>query len=326
MNDILFGIGAIILGIAASWGLYWVLDFLVRLLPAKTQERLRAFSFLLPALVLLILISVIPFFQTIVWSFFDKKGKEFIGVENYVTLFTDNNFLGILLNNFLWVAFVPVITVGFGLIAANLSNNVGPRREKIMKSLIFMPMSISFVSAATIWAYFYESPPPGRPQIGLLNAIVEAFGGEAQSWLLMDAGRLNSFFLMIVVVWLNAGFSMVMLSSAIKAVPEETIEAARIDGAGPFKIFTGVIIPQIRGTIMSVFITTVIGVMKIFDIVLAMTGGNFNTSVLGYEYYRLFFVESNIGGSAAVVSILCILIAPLMWLQIRTAKFQEEIR
>ncbi len=326
MNDILFGIGAIIIGIAASWGLYWVLDFLVRLLPTKTQERLRAFSFLLPALVLLILISVIPFFQTIVWSFFDKKGKEFIGVENYVTLFTDNNFLGILLNNFLWVAFVPVITVGFGLIAANLSNNVGPRREKIMKSLIFMPMSISFVSAATIWAYFYESPPPGRPQIGLLNAIVEAFGGEAQSWLLMDAGRLNSFFLMIVVVWLNAGFSMVMLSSAIKAVPEETIEAARIDGAGPFKIFTGVIIPQIRGTIMSVFITTVIGVMKIFDIVLAMTGGNFNTSVLGYEYYRLFFVESNIGGSAAVVSILCILIAPLMWLQIRTAKFQEEIR
>jgi alpha-glucoside transport system permease protein len=326
MNDILFGIGAIIVGIAASWGLYWVLDFLVRLLPVKTQERLRAFSFLLPALVLLILISVIPFFQTIVWSFFDKKGKEFIGLENYVTLFTDNNFLGILLNNFLWVAFVPVITVGFGLIAANLSNNVGPRREKIMKSLIFMPMSISFVSAATIWAYFYESPPPGRPQIGLLNAIVEAFGGEAQSWLLMDAGRLNSFLLMIVVVWLNAGFSMVMLSSAIKAVPEETIEAARIDGAGPFKIFIGVIIPQIRGTIMSVFITTVIGVMKIFDIVLAMTGGNFNTSVLGYEYYRLFFVESNIGGSAAVVSILCILIAPLMWLQIRTAKFQEEIR
>ncbi|MEY4423134.1 MAG: hypothetical protein RLZZ258_237 [Actinomycetota bacterium] len=326
MNDILFGIGAIIVGIAASWGLYWVLDFLVRLLPVKTQERLRAFSFLLPALVLLILISVIPFFQTIVWSFFDKKGKEFIGLENYVTLFTDNNFLGILLNNFLWVAFVTVITVGFGLIAANLSNNVGPRREKIMKSLIFMPMSISFVSAATIWAYFYESPPPGRPQIGLLNAIVEAFGGEAQSWLLMDAGRLNSFLLMIVVVWLNAGFSMVMLSSAIKAVPEETIEAARIDGAGPFKIFIGVIIPQIRGTIMSVFITTVIGVMKIFDIVLAMTGGNFNTSVLGYEYYRLFFVESNIGGSAAVVSILCILIAPLMWLQIRTAKFQEEIR
>jgi alpha-glucoside transport system permease protein len=298
----------------------------VRLLPEKTQEKLRAFSFLLPAAVLLIVISVLPFFQTIAWSFFDKRAKEFIGLENYVELFADENFLGILLNNFLWVAFVPAITVGFGLVFANLANNVGPKREKVMKSLIFMPMSISFVAAGTIWGYLYDYPPPGRPAIGLLNAIIEAFGGEAQPWLTIDAGRLNSFLLMIVVIWLNAGFSMVMLSAAIKAVPEETIEAARIDGAGPLKIFTSVIVPQIRGTIMSVFITTVIGVMKVFDVVLAMTGGNFNTSVLGYEYYRLFFVESNIGGSAAVVTILCVLIAPLMWLQVRTARHQEEIR
>jgi alpha-glucoside transport system permease protein len=287
---------------------------------------LRAFSFLLPAAVLLIVISVLPFLQTIAWSFFDKRAKEFIGLENYVTLFSDENFLGILLNNFLWVAFVPAVTVGFGLVFANLANNVGPKREKVMKSLIFMPMAISFVAAGTIWGYLYDYPPPGRPAIGLLNAIVVAFGGESQPWLSIDAGRLNSFLLMIVVIWLNAGFSMVLLSAAIKAVPEETIEAARIDGAGPLKIFTSVIVPQIRGTIMSVFITTVIGVMKVFDVVLAMTGGNFNTSVLGYEYYRLFFVESNIGGSAAVVTILCVLIAPLMWLQVRTARHQEEIR
>jgi alpha-glucoside transport system permease protein len=326
MGDIILGIGAIIIGVAASWALYWLLDFLVRLLPEKTQDKLRAFSFLLPAAVLLIAISVLPLIQTIVWSFFDKKGKEFIGLENYVTLFTDANFLGILLNNFLWVAFVPVFTVGFGLVFANLSNNVGPKREKVFKSLIFMPMAISFVAAGTIWGYLYDYPPPGRPQIGLLNAIVEALGGTAQPWLSMDAGRFNSFLLMIVVVWLNAGFSMVLLSAAIKAVPEETIEAARIDGAGPLKIFNQIIVPQIRGTIMSVFITTVIMVMKIFDIILAMTGGNFNTSVLGYEYYRLFFVESNVGGSAAVVTLLCVLIAPLMWLQVRTARKQEEIR
>lgn len=326
MDDLVLGIVAIIVGVAASWGLYWLLDFLVRLLPDKTQEKLRAFSFLLPAAVLLIVISVLPFFQTIAWSFFDKRAKEFIGLENYVELFADENFLGILLNNFLWVAFVPAITVGFGLVFANLANNVGPKREKVMKSLIFMPMSISFVAAGTIWGYLYDYPPPGRPAVGLLNAAIEAFGGQAQPWLTIDAGRLNSFLLMIVVIWLNAGFSMVMLSAAIKAVPEETIEAARIDGAGPLKIFTSVIVPQIRGTIMSVFITTVIGVMKVFDVVLAMTGGNFNTSVLGYEYYRLFFVESNIGGSAAVVTILCVLIAPLMWLQVRTARHQEEIR
>lgn len=326
MDDLVIGIVAIILGVAGSWGLYWLLDFLVRLLPIGTQEKLRAFSFLLPAVVLLVVISVLPFFQTIAWSFFDKRAKEFVGFENYIILFTDENFLGILLNNFLWVAFVPAVTVGFGLVFANLANNVGPKREKVMKSLIFMPMSISFVAAGTIWGYLYDYPPPGRPSVGLLNAIVEFFGGTAQPWLTLDAGRLNSFLLMIVVIWLNAGFSMVLLSAAIKAVPEETIEAARIDGAGPLKIFTSVIVPQIRGTIMSVFITTVIGVMKVFDVVLAMTGGNFNTSVLGYEYYRLFFVESNIGGSAAVVSILCVLIAPLMWLQVKTARHQEEIR
>jgi len=325
-TDIFVGIGAIILGIVASWGLYWLLNFLVTRLPAKWQDRLRAFSFVLPAAVLLLLISVLPLVQTVAWSFFDKHAKKFVGFENYTTIFTDPNFLQILLNNFLWVAFVPAITVGFGLVFANLSNNVGPKREKVMKSLIFMPMSISFVAAATIWGYAYDYPPPGRPKTGLVNAIIELFGGTAQPLLSIEDGHLNSFLLMIVVIWLNAGFSMVMLSAAIKAVPEETIEAARIDGAGPLKIFLRVIVPQVRGTIMAVFVTTVIGVMKVFDVILAMTGGNFNTSVLGYEYYRLFFVESNVGGSAAVVTVLCVLIAPLMWLQIRTARHQEEIR
>ncbi len=326
VNDILFGIFAIIVGVVGSWAIYWLLDLLVRRLPAKTQEKLRAVSFLLPAVVLLVAISLLPLFQTILYSFMDDGGKEFIGLENYIELFTSPTFLGILLNNFLWVAFVPAFTVGFGLVFANLTNNVGPRREKIFKALVFMPMTISFVSAALIWKFFYDAPPPGRPQTGLLNAIVESFGGESQQWLLMEEWRLNSFFLMIVVIWLNAGFSMVMLSAAIKAVPEETIEAARIDGAGPLAIFLKVIVPQITGTIMSIFITTVIGVMKVFDIVLAMTAGNFNTSVLGYEYYRQFFVDSDLGAASAVVTVLCVLIAPLMWLQIRTVRRQEEMR
>ena len=326
MGDILFGIASIILGVVGSWGLYWVLDRLVRFLPTKAQEKLRAVSFLLPAAALLILVSFLPLIQTLVWSFMDASGEKFIGLQNYIDLFTSTEFLGILLNNFLWIVFVPAITVGAGLMFATLTNQVGPSREKIFKSLVFMPMAISFISAATIWRFLYTYQPPGRPVIGLLNAIVEAFGGTSQPWLTIDAGRLNSFLLMIIVIWLQAGFSMVMLSAAIKGVPEETIEAARIDGASPREIFFKVVVPQIRGTIMSVFITVLILVMKIFDIVLAMTGGNFNTSVLGYEYYRLFFVESNVGGSAAVVTVLCVLIAPLMWLQIRTARHQEEIR
>jgi len=142
----------------------------------------------------------------------------------------------------------------------------------------------------------------------------------------MDAGRLNSFLLMAVVVWLQVGYSMVIISAAIKAVPEETIEAARIDGANAWQVFARVILPQVWGTIMAVFVTVLILVMKIFDIVLAMTGGNFNTSVLAFEWYKRFFVNSDTGASSAVVVVLCLIIAPLMWLQIRTVRQQESLR
>jgi alpha-glucoside transport system permease protein len=326
MGDIIFGIASIVLGVVGSWGLYWVLDRLVRFLPIKLQEKLRAVSFLLPAAALLILVSFLPLIQTLVWSFMDAGGEQFVGLQNYIDLFTSAEFLGILLNNFLWIIFVPAVTVGAGLMFASLTNQVGPSREKIFKSLVFMPMAISFISAATIWRFLYTYQPPGRPVIGLLNGIVEAFGGTSQPWLTIDTGRLNSFLLMIIVIWLQAGFSMVMLSAAIKGVPEETIEAARIDGASSREIFFRVVVPQIRGTIMSVFITVLILVMKIFDIVLAMTGGNFNTSVLGFDYYRELFVNSNFGSASAVVTILCVLIAPLMWLQIRSVRNVEENR
>jgi alpha-glucoside transport system permease protein len=326
MGDVIYGIVAIIIGVAASLGLYWLLDFAVRQLPDRIQTKIRFLAFLLPAAVLVILVLLVPLVQTVVFSFMNDSSKKWVGLENYTELFGSSEFLSLLLNNFLWVAFVPAVTVGVGLLFATLTNQVGPSREKIFKSLIFLPMSISFVSAATIWAFIYVFVPPGRPEIGLLNSIVIALGGHAQPWMTIDTGRLNSFLLMIIVVWLQAGFSMVLLSAAIKAVPEETIEAARIDGASVTQVFWKVVVPQIRGTIMSVFITTLILVMKIFDIVLAMTGGNFNTSVLGMEFYKQFFLNGNSGAASAVVTILVILIIPLMWLQIRTVKHQETLR
>jgi alpha-glucoside transport system permease protein len=231
-----------------------------------------------------------------------------------------------LLNNLLWVLVVPALTVAFGTAAAALSNQVGPTLEKISKSLIFMPMAISFVAASTIWAYFYTYVPPGRPEVGLLNAVIKALGFTPQPWITIDNFRLNSFLLMAVVVWLQAGYAMVVISSAIKAVPEETIEAAQLDGATPWQIFASVIFPQVWGTVMSVFVTILILVMKIFDIVLAMTRGNFNTSVLAFEWYKQFFENSNVGPASAVVTILVILIMPLMWLQIQTVRQQEMLR
>lgn len=326
MGDVIYGLSAILIGVAVSVGVYWVLDWLVRLLPDRVQNKIRVLSFITPAAVLVILVLLVPLIQTLVLSFMGDGGKKFVGFENYIELFTSRDFLGILLNNFLWIAFVPAVTVAIGLVFATLTNQVGPTREKIFKSLIFMPMSISFVSAATIWSFIYVFVPKGRPEVGLLNALVIAFGGEPQPWMTIEEGHLNSFLLMIIVIWLQAGFSMVLLSAAIKAVPEETIEAARIDGASTVQIFFRVIVPQIRGTIMSVFITVLILVMKIFDIVLAMTGGNFNTSVLGMEFYKEFFVNANSGGASAIVAILTLLIAPLIWLQIRTVRHQESLR
>lgn len=326
MGDILFGLFSIVVGIAASYGLYWLLNFLISLLPKRIHQKLNFLAFLTPAAVLVILVLIMPLIQTVFWSFMDDRARNWVGIQNYIDLFSDQRFLGILLNNFLWVLVVPAITVAFGTAAAALSNRVPPQLEKIFKSLIFMPMAISFVAASTIWSYLYAYVPPGRPEIGLLNALLRSFGLEAQPWITIDQWRINSFLLMAVVVWLQVGYAMVVISSAIKAVPEETIEAAQLDGANPWQVFVAIILPQVWGTVMSVFVTVLILVMKIFDIVLAMTRGNFGTSVLAFEWYKQFFENSNIGPASAVVTVLVILILPLMWLQIQTARHQETLR
>lgn len=326
MSDIIFGLVSIVVGIAASYGLYWLLNFLLSLLPERIFGKANWLAFLTPAAVLVILVLIVPLLQTVVWSFMDDRVKAWVGFKNYVDLFTDKRFLGILLNNFLWVLVVPAITVAIGTAVATLTNQVGPTRERIFKSLIFMPMAISFVAAATIWSYFYSYVPPGRPEVGMLNALVRWLGFEAQPWLTMDQGRLNSFLLMAVVVWLQVGYSMVVISAAIKNVPEETIEAAQLDGASAWQVFAGVVLPQVWGTVMSVFVTVLILVMKVFDIVLSMTRGNFTTSVLAFEWYKQFFENSNIGPASAVVTVLVLLIGPLMYLQIKTVQQQEALR
>ena len=351
MSDLVFGLVSIVVGVAASYGVFWLLHFLLSLLPERIYRKVNWMAFLLPAALLVIFVLVAPLFQTVIWSFKSDNVKEWVGFQNYVEIFTDevkpdkvetkkeegavfvagdrildDRFMGILLNNFLWVLVVPAATVVVGTATATLTNQVGPKRERIFKSLIFMPMAISFVAASTIWAYFYSFVPPGRPEVGLLNALIKLFGGEPQPWLTIDQGRLNSFLLMVVIVWLQGGYAMVVISAAIKNVPVETLEAAQLDGANSGQVFFRVILPQVWGTVMSVFVTILIMVMKIFDIVLSMTRGNFTTSVLAFEWYKEFFENSNLGPASAVVTILVVLIAPLMWLQIRTVRQQEALR
>ncbi len=325
MSDILFAILAAIVGPAVTFLFYILLNFIVNRFPEKAQRVLRPYVFIGPVLVLVGGLLVGPTIQTMVFAFMNEDSSEFVGFKNFVKLFGDSQFILTVRNNFEWIAVVPLVTVVLGIFIATLTDKLGPVRERVFKSIIFMPMAISFVAASSIWRLTY-SWNPGHTQIGMLNAIVEAFGGKAIPWIQNEDFTINNLLLMVIVVWANAGFAMTLLSAAIKAVPEETVEAAAIDGANAFQSFFQVVVPQIWGTAVSVFITVLISTMKIFDVIWGMTGGNFHTNVLGVDFFREYFVYQNTGRAAAVVMILMIAIIPIMIYQVRTYRKQEELR
>ncbi len=323
---------SVVIGLGVSFLIFWLLNFVVEKTGDKTKARLLPYVFLFPVLALGILFLLYPAVRTFIESFMEQSQRRgesatFVGLDNYIDLFTDPNFLGVLLNNLLWVIVVPAAAVLIGLLVAILTDRLGKKRETSFKAMIFLPMAISGIAAAVTWRFIYFYAPPGNPQIYLLNAIwTGVTGQDPVPWLTLDAGRLNSFLIMFIAIWLQVGFAMVLLSAAIKGVPEETIEAARLDGASERKAFFLVIVPQIRGTILAVFVTVTIFVMKTFDIIYAMTGGQFNTSVLVVEFYSQLFSFQNPGKAAAVVIVLMIAVVPLIIYQIRSYKAQEELR
>ncbi len=325
MTDILFAIMASILGPVATFLFYILLNFIVNRFPEKIQRVLRPYVFIGPVLLLVGVLLVGPTIQTMTFAFMNEDSSEWVGFKNFIKLFTDPQFLITVRNNFEWIAVVPAVTVILGLFIATLTDKLGPIRERVFKSIIFMPMAISFVAASSIWRLTY-SWSAGKTQIGMLNAIVELFGGKAIPWIQNEDFSINNLLLMVVVIWANAGFAMTLLSAAIKAVPEETVEAASIDGANAFQAFFQVVVPQIWGTAVSVFITVLISTMKIFDVVWGMTGGDFHTNVLGVDFFRQYFVYNNTGKASAVVVVLMIAIIPIMIYQVRTYRKQEELR
>lgn len=329
---ILSAVLSVTLGLGVSLAIFWSLNWLVERTTDRTKARLLPYVFLAPVIVLVAVFLLYPAVRTFIESFMrqsQRRGESatFVGLDNYVSLFTDPNFLGVLLNNLLWVLIVPAATVLIGLAVAILTDRLGKRREQAFKAMIFVPMAISGVAAAVTWRFIYFYAPPGNPDIYLLNAIWTDITGQAPvPWLTIDPARVNSILLMVIVVWLQVGFAMVLLSAAIKGVPEETIEAARLDGASERRTFFLVIVPQIRGTILAVFVTVTIFVMKIFDIIYAMTGGQYSTSVLAVEFYAQLFSFQNPGKAAAVVIVLMIAVVPLIVYQVRSYKAQEELR
>ena len=330
MDQIISVLASVVGGVAVSFLIYLGLNFVVSKSGKKNRDRLLPVVFLGPVFVLIAVFLIWPTFATIVQSFqhYDQYGLEtFGGVSNYVALFTTPSFLQTLLNNLLWIIVVPALTVIIGLAVATLADRLGPRREKAFKTIVFVPFAISGIAAGSIWQFVYYYSPPGQPQVGVLNAIWTGISHQNPvAWLQQNALHANSFLIMAVVIWLNAGYAMVLLSAAIKGVPEETIEAARIDGASERQTFFQVVAPQIRSTIIAVGITVLITVMKIFDIVLAMTTSQFNTNVLGTEFYNQLFAFNNPGKASAVVVILIIAVIPVMIFQVKTYREQEALR
>jgi len=310
-------------GIGAALALYWLLNKIAELLPGHWEGRIKPFLFIAPAFLAVALYLIYPAIQTLINSFQDRASEEWVGFENYSELLTSTPFQQTLFNTLLWILIVPAVTVVVGLAVAVLADRLKPGAEKLSKTIIFMPMAIAMVGAATVWGFIYEARPEGQPQIGLLNAVWTALGGSPIAWIQQSDFHLNSLLLMVVLLWAQVGFSMVLLSAAVKGVPADTLEAARIDGASERQTFFQVVVPQIKGTIITVFVTVTIAVMKIFDIVYVMTNGNFNTNVLGNEFYNQLNTNFNNGAAAAIVVMLMIAVIPVMIYQVRHFRAEE---
>lgn len=328
-SKILMGVLAIVVGVGGAALFFWFLNMAIEALPRKLEHGLMPYAFLAPGFSLIGLMLIYPTIQTINYSFANANSTAYLSPpwENYRQLFSSSAFWSTIVNNVLWIAIVPAITVALGVIVAVLADKLSERGEKWSKSFIFLPMAISFVAASAIWAttiYGYQAP--GQTQTGVLNAIWVAFGNEPQSWLTIDTGRLNSLLLMVILIWLQTGFAMVLLSAGIKGVPEDTLEAARIDGASEPKIFFQVVIPQIMGTIVTVFITVLILVMKVFDIIYVLTNGRNNTDVVANMFFREMFTNSQSGRATAIVVVLLVAVIPILIYQVKLFRRQEGMR
>jgi alpha-glucoside transport system permease protein len=315
----------VLAGIGAALVLYWVLNKVVELLPNVWEDRIKPYVYILPAFAAISLYLIYPAVQTVVYSFANSDSTKFVGFKNYSKLLGSHGFQQTLVNTLLWIAVAPIAAVLFGLAIAVLVDRLRATGERTAKTIIFLPMAISFVGAATVWKFIYAYSPTGN-QIGLQNAIITKLGHAPVAWLSLSQFHFNSLLLMVMLLWAQAGFAMVLLSAAIKGVPTETIEAARLDGAGEGAIFFRIVIPQIRTTLITVFITVLIGVLKTFDIVYVMTNGLYNTNVVAVDFYNQLFTNSNAGYAAAIVVMLMIVVIPVMTYQIRQFRAEEAAR
>ena len=312
---LLLGLLALVVGVGGIWMLYIGVSAVVGLASPKWQGRILPWVFVIPAVLLLTIFLVYPTIGTIVTSFTAQTNGD--PLANYKQL-TTPQFLGIIGNNIIWLIVATGGSVLLGLLIAGLVDRV--RREALAKTFIFLPLAISFIGASVIWRFMYEWNPPGQQQIGFVNAVVTALGFAPVRW--VQDQPINTYALILIFIWLQTGFAMVVLSAAIKGVSVEVLEAARLDGATERQTFFRVVVPIIRGSIITVATTIAIVVLKIFDIIYVMTGGRYGTDVIANRMFLEFYEFFNDGRAAALATVLFLAVLPIMFLNVRNLRRQ----
>jgi alpha-glucoside transport system permease protein len=281
---------------------------------------LETYLYILPALFFLLVFLLYPTLHTFYLSFFDPDSSSFVGLKNYVYLFTHKEISFVFRNNLLWLTLFTVTALGMGLFLAVLSDRL--RYEPVIRAIIFVPMAISFTAAAVIWRFMYLYRPEGFPQTGLLNALWVSLGGSPVAWLVnLDV---NNFALIAAAVWMWTGFGMIVISAGLKGIPREILEAARVDGAREWQLFWHIIQPMLRPILIVVALSLTINALKIFDLVYVMTFGNHDTDVIANRMFKEMFIFANFGRASAIAVILLLFIIPVMVMNIRRFRQGER--
>jgi alpha-glucoside transport system permease protein len=305
-------------------GYIWLTERVLSLVGQRAQPRLRPWLWLAPALGFLIVFLVYPTIGTLIRSFQDKAGTNFVGLDNYAWFFTNDASIIALRNSLIWLVVLTALTVGLGLLIAILVDRV--RYEAVAKSVIFVPLAISTVAASVIWTFMYDYRTPPDPQVGTLNAVLGSGGIAPVAWVQVSDFTINTILLVIVMAWMWTGFCMVILSAALKGINPELLEAARVDGATETQLFRGITLPLLAPTLAVVVTTMVITALKAFDIVYVMTSGHFDTQVVAYQLINELYNFGNGGRASAIGIVLLVVIIPVMAVNIRRFRIQEAIR
>jgi alpha-glucoside transport system permease protein len=324
-NRALVVVVAIVVGVGGVFFLFWAMNKAIDWLPVGFREGVRPYVFVGPALVILSVFLVYPVINTILTAFKDARSQSYVGLDNFKFIFHDESMLRSIRNTIGWIVIVPVVAVSIGLAVATLADRLR-RGEAIAKSMIFLPMAISFAGASIVWRLVYSYRPQGfGSNIGLLNGVMLGLGQQPVAWLQQHPW--NNLYLMVIMVWMQTGFAMVVLSAAIKSIPDEIIEAARIDGASELQVFRRIIIPSILPTIVVVTTYMVINAMKVFDIVFVMGNAETNgTEVIAERMIRWFFILNHYGRGAAIAAVLFVAVIPVMIWNIKRFREEEMIR